>query len=114
MGINSHYYTVYGVYMDWDNDFNEEYDEVYKAVDQAGVDVVQDGMAGEYIVVGKILFNSGDMRWSEIKDTFVRIDMDGLEDMKVQVMMELLELMPKNSYKLATANWQIMTFLHLS
>ena len=114
MGINSHYYTVYGVHMDWDEDFQDEYDQVYDDVGKAGVDVIVDGMCGEYIVVGKILFDSGDLRYSDYKDTFVKIDLDSLEDIKVNAMMELIEVMPKNAYRFAEADWQLMTLLHLS
>lgn len=118
MGINTHYYTVYGVHInDYDDALTDElYGEgdKYEVVENsAGLDVIMDSMGGNYMVIGKILFDSGDLRWNEIKDTFVEIDMDSLSNIRLQATQEMNQLLPDFAHYL-NGEWKIMTFMHLS
>ena len=117
MGINTHYSTVYGVKIDsYDEALSEElygegdqYDVVEASTD---LDVIMDGMGGNYMVMGKILFDSGDLRWSKIKDTFVEVDMSKLTDIRLGAVQEMNKLLPDFSHYL-DGEWKIMTFMHL-
>jgi hypothetical protein len=118
MGINTHYYTVYGIKISsYDDDLSDAmYGEgdLYETVEKnENLDIIMDGMGGDYMVIGKILFDSGDLRWSEIKDTFVEIDMSNLTDIRLSAMQEMQKLFPDFSHYL-DGDWKIMTFMHLS
>lgn len=118
MGINTHYYTVYGVKIDdYDDALSDElYGEadMYEAVEAStDLDVIMDGLGGDYMVMGKILFDSGDLRWSEIKDTFVEIDISKLTDIRLGAVQEMAKLLP-NFSRYLNGEWKIMTFMHLS
>lgn len=117
MGINTHYYTVYGKRVDsYDNDLSDALYEtdLYKTVeDHEDLDIIMDGMGGDYMVIGKILFDSGDLRWSEIKDTFVEIDLDALTELKESATQEMKNILPDFVHYL-DGDWKIMTFVHYS
>ena len=54
MGVSCHFYTIHGVKIAWDESFNEAYDEVYDDKDTPFI--LFDGMGGEYIIFGNIIF----------------------------------------------------------
>lgn len=116
MGINTHYYTVYGiVHNHYDEEFSETvYDELYDVVENhEDLDIIMDGMGGDYMIIGKILFDSGDLRWSEIKDTFVKINPNHLKMYQVKATTAFREIFPDNE-KLLEGEWQLLTLMHLS
>lgn len=118
MGINTHYYTVYGrKIVSYDNELSEALygeDDLYETVEENGqLDIIMDSMGGGYMVIGKILFDSGDLRWSEIKDTFITVDMSKLTDIRLGAVQEMQRLLPEFSHYL-DGEWAIMTFMHLS
>lgn len=118
MGINTHYYTVYGVRINrYDDALSEELygdGDMCEAVESStDLDVIMDGMGGNYMVMGKILFDSGDLRWSDFKDTFVEVDMSKLTDIRLGAVQEMNKLLPDFSHYL-DGEWKIMTFMHLS
>lgn len=118
MGINTHYYTVYGVNIkNYDNELSEElYGEgdKYEVVESStDLDIIMDSMSGEYMIFGKILFDSGDLRWNDFKDTFVEVDMSKLTDIRLGATQEMQKLLPNFAHYLDN-EWKIMTFMHLS
>lgn len=118
MGINTHYYTVYGKRIDsYDDELSDAlYGEgdLYETVEEnEHLNIIMDGMGGDYMVIGKILFDSGDLRWSEIKDTFVEIDLDALPELKESATQEMKNILP-NFVHYLDGDWKIMTFMHLS
>jgi hypothetical protein len=119
MGINTHYYTVYGVRVDGHDDELSDalyygegdlHDTVEACPD---LDIIMDGYGASYMIIGKILFDSGDLRWSEVKDTFVEIDMSKLTNIRLGAVQEMQKLLPNFSHYL-DSEWKIMTFMHLS
>jgi len=118
LGINTHYYTVYGVKINsYDKELSEEmygdgdkYDIVKASAD---LDVIMDDMGGKYMIFGKILFDSGDLRWNEFKDTFVEINPTYLKSYKVKAMQEFKKLLP-DFFHYLDGEWKLMTFMHLS
>lgn len=118
MGINTHYYTVYGIKIgSYDDELSDAlYGEgdLYETVEETeNLNIIMDGMSGDYMAIGKILFDSGDLRWSEIKDTFIEIDMSNLTDIRLNAVQEMQKLFPDFSHYLDD-EWKIMTFMHLS
>jgi len=125
MGILTHYYTVYGVYVkSYDDELSEElYGEgdLYK--------LFEDGtlpkdfgliMDDDHMVFGKILFDSGDLRWNDFKDTFVEIEVDFVEieedalaEHKAQYIEQFMNYFPSFGYYM-DHEWKLMTFMHLS
>jgi hypothetical protein len=118
MGINTHYYTVYGRRINgYDDNLSEAmYGEgdMYKTVQNSSdLDIITDGMCGEYMVFGKVLFDSGDLRWNDFKDTFVEIDTSHLTNIRLGAVQEMQKLLPNFAHYL-DGEWKIMTFMHLS
>lgn len=121
MGISTHYYTVYGVHV---NSYDDELsDALYGEGDRYSLfedgtlpedfGVIMDGMGGNYMVFGKILFDSGDLRWNEFKDVFVEIPLEKLGDYKRDYTRTFQEFFPEFDHYLEN-EWRIMTFMHLS
>jgi len=121
MGINTHYYTVYGVYVkSYDDELSEElYGEgdLYKLFTDGTLPpdfgLIMDSMSGDYMVFGKILFDSGDLRWNDFKDTFVEIEVDALAEHKAQYIEQFMNYFPSFGYYMDN-EWKLMTFMHLS
>ena len=121
MGISTHYYTIYGVYIDkYDDKLSEvlyEEDDRYSLFEDGTLPedfgLIMDSMGGNYMLFGKILFNSGDLRWSEYKDTFVEIGLDKLSDYKRDYIRKFSEHFPEFDEYLEE-EWKLITCMHLS
>lgn len=115
MGINTHYYTVYGVKIDdYDTEFSAAWDEVYDEVkDNQDLAIIADGMGGDYMIFGKILFDSGDLRWSEIEDTHSDIDLTMLPEYKHKCVEQFVRYFPAFGTYM-DLEWKLMTFVHYS
>lgn len=111
MGISTNYYTVHGLRLEWNDEFNEAYDEVYDVADTPFVLI--DGMSGEYIILGKILYDSGDLRWGETEDSFVDIDLDTLPALESKYKQEFIAKFPEFA-SLVEQPFKLMTFVHYS
>lgn len=73
MGIDTYFYTIYGVKVPWDDAFSEAYNDVYDDNDTPWV--LMDGMGGSYMIFGISLFISGNLRWGfEKGDRYKEID----------------------------------------
>jgi len=63
MGISQEVYTVYG----WELTVTPEFNVWLEEVDyEYPKGIIYDGMSGEYVVIGSILFESGDARWEPL------------------------------------------------
>jgi len=107
MGVSTNVYTVYGVRHDWDEEFSEAYDDVYEDLEQF---VILDGMSGEYIVIGEILFDSGDSRWEPMAG-FSNIDISDLPQKRADVERAFAEKLPSHT-RMLEGDWSLMTFVH--
>ena len=115
MGINTHYYTVYGIKHDWDSvpeEFREQdYDEAWN--DDDTPNIIIDGMSGSYIIFGEILFDSGNLRWGDMEDVFVEIDLAALPEIESKYKAEFIAKFPKWK-DLVDKPFNLMTFAHYS
>ena len=112
MGISTNYYTVYGIkygYDDVPEDFMEHFDDI--GYGKGMPTAIVDGMSGEYIIFGTILFDSGDLRYGDINDEYVEIDLNGLNAIKLKYQQEFLDKYPKWEH-LVQKEFKLMTFAH--
>lgn len=124
MGINTHYYTFWGVVLDY-NLFgknteeniikNEQFhEELYTAGSSSKWSYIGDGMNGEYLLLGKILFDSGDLRWSDFEDTWQEIPLDKLPELDVEWRKAFQEDVPDYAYLIDNVPSKLITLAHYS
>ena len=114
MGIDIHTYGIYGVRIDYyDSDFSEAYDDLY---DTCPLDIIMDGMGGDYMVFGKILFNSGNFRYGADDGddlTLIATDPETLANIEKEYKLEFTTWFPK-FYTHMDKPFQLMMFTHYS
>lgn len=120
MGINTHYYTFFGTkhpfYLNGKKHTEEDdafHDALYDG-NYSGFDHVSDGMGGEYLLLGRKLFDSGDLRWNDIEDTWVDIELDKLPQIDVEWRNAFREVFPQYAYLIENVTSKLITFMHLS
>jgi hypothetical protein len=114
MGIDTYFYTIYGVKVDWDDDFNEAYDAVYDNADTPWV--LLDGMGGEYMIFGFPLFTSGNLRWGfEDGDYYKEIDnLPELDFKEIDYRKEFAKKFPKFIHLLEDKPFKLISLIHYS
>ena len=115
MGINTHYYTMYAVQPKGNiEEFAVDWDAVYNDIkDNEDMHVIIDGYGGDYVYIGKILFDSGDLRWSDFKDSHVEVDLNKLSEYKDKCTEQFMNYFPQFGYYM-DHEWKLMTFVHYS
>lgn len=125
MGINMHVYTVYGVKLPWNDAFHEAYEEIEEALcDEFGygkpqpadrqIEVIMDGMMGEYMVLGPILYDSGDFRYCDDMNNYQGIDIDGLHVEWLDYKEQFARLYPDHVHLLAYDAPSLINLIHYS
>ena len=107
MSVQCCFYTVYGVKLPWNEELFYDYDEVYEKL---SVDVIIDGMCSEYIVLGHILFNSGDIHRDGPAEV-TEHSIIGLPSLKSEYIKEFEKYLPQHSH-LLSQEWKIISFAH--
>ena len=115
MGIDTHYYTVYGIKHEWDDVPSEWREEAYEDAygDDDTPNVIIDSMSGEYIIFGEILYDSGNLRWGDMKDAFVEIELDRLNAIEAKYKEQFFAKFPTWKH-LVNNPFKLMTFVHYS
>ena len=111
MGISTHYYTIHGIKTEWNSAFSDLLDEVYDEV--VTPFVLMDLMGGEYMIFGVALFDSGDLRWGEEKDTFIEIDPKSFTKLEKKYKKEFIAKFPQFAH-LMDSKFKLMTIAHYS
>lgn len=112
MGVSTNFYTIYGLKIDWNEEFSEAYEEVYNDSDTPFV--LMDGMGGEYMIFGEVLFNSGDDRWGfEHGDTFKEIHTHKLLEIQKEYTDKFYAKFPDFLHLIAPP-FKLMTLAHYS
>lgn len=125
MGINTHVYTVYGVRLDWDDAFYEAYEEIEEALldefgwgnpQEAGrqVEAIIDCMMGEWMILGPILYDSGDFRYCEDMNNYQEIDTSNLESIERVYKEEFKRLYPDHVHLLEGKEFRLINLIHYS
>ena len=113
MGVSTNCYTVYGRKLPYDAKFSDAFHSMPTSeIEAMEKHVIIDGMSGEYMVVGAILFDSGDARWQALEG-FAEIDVGDLERGRRETQAAFVEHMP-DSAALLDGPWKLMTFVHYS
>ena len=112
MGISTHIYCVYGVKIPWDDAFSDAHELVYN--DEDLPDLIFDGMGGDYVVLGKILYDSGDFRWGfENGDVAKTIDVAALPSIEQAYRRQFAQKFP-DFVGFLNQPFQLQVFMHLS
>ena len=112
MGISTHFYTVWGIYLEWGDDVEQfvENDDIYSC---SAPWVLVDGMGGDYIILGKRLFDSGDQRYGECEDSFVEIDINSLPALEQEYKEAFVKKYPDFAHFM-NEPFKLMTLSHYS
>jgi len=125
MGINVNVYSIWGVRTEWNKEFYDAYEEIEEAnIDTYGynkspadaqVEVLMDGMGGEYMVFGVELYDSGDGRWGEmVNSNEVDIYPEKMDTLKHEYMEKFKRLYPDHFEWLAAKPWRLVNLVHYS
>ncbi len=112
MGISTNYYTFYGVKLSYPED--KEFTDALYDKSSSKFDYVLDGMSGEYFLLGKILFDSGDLRWNEFEDVWKPIPLDKLSEIDKSWREGFLEDFPDHADLIEGKASELFTFAHYS
>lgn len=110
MGIDVTVHTVFGVKTPWHDEFVDDYDDVYE---KFPLDIIMDGMGGEYLIFGKNLFNSPNFRWGDGGDSLTEIDVSELPAIEAEYKQEFVKWFPQYA-SLIDKPFKIIAFTHYS
>ena len=112
MGISTHFYTVWGIHLEWGDDVKQfvENDDIYSC---SAPWVLVDGMGGDYIILGKCLFDSGDIRYGADRDTFVEVDTGSLPALEQEYKEAFVKMYPDYAH-FVDEPFKLMTLSHYS
>jgi hypothetical protein len=115
MGINTYFYTIYGVKTEWHDEFHNDYFEYY---DHGNVElpwVLVDGMGGKYLIFGTPLFTSGNLRWGfEEGDFYKEFDLQSLNELEVKYREEFGKKFPNYTHLLGSDTFKLISIIHYS
>jgi hypothetical protein len=112
MGVSTNFYTVYGVKLDWHDELHAAYDEVYDHSDTPNI--IADGMGGDYIILGTVLYDSGDARYGfDGGDQMKEIDLDSLAGLAAEYREQFTAKFPQFAALVATP-FKLIAFAHYS
>jgi hypothetical protein len=114
MGINIHVYTVYGFEIPWNDAFNEAYEEyLVKNMYTENKLALIDYMSGEYMILGPILYDSGDFRYMVEMNDYQEIDVDRLHQLKNSYYLKFEKAFPELIHLLGEgAGWKLINVIH--
>lgn len=106
MGVDTNFVTFYGVKAEWDDDFNDDYNEMYDS-DELDLEVIFDGMCCKYMLLGQLLCY---MSPYSNQDT-VEVNFDKLAEQKQRFIERFTELFPKHVH-LIDKEWKVISLIH--
>lgn len=109
MSVSTNFYTLHGIKLEWDGEFASAYDAVYAHQDIPSVLI--DGMNGEYIILGKILYDSGDIQNGFDGDDFKEIAVSSLAEYEESYKKKFVAKFPSFAH-LVDQPFKIITIAH--
>lgn len=115
MGVSMNVYTAYGVKIEYDNELSDKYYDKWVDENYLPIDIIFDSMGGKYIIIGKILFDSGDERYGwEGGDDFKIINFEEFDKIKQNVLKEFEIAFPDFIHLLKDKKFELFTFKYYS
>lgn len=112
MGVDINIYTVWGVRVpEYNEDFVVAYERKYGYTVPPRTTAIFDGMGGEYMVLGYILFNGGNIRYGEFNETFMQQDISALPALEENYRKKFFEDFPDFA-QLLNEPFQILSFVY--
>lgn len=112
MSVDIRNYLVYGIKVDgYDDTICEKY---YDSDNEPYKGIILDGMNGDYMVFGKVLFDSGDVRHGDIIDSFKVIEQDTFEQLEKNFREDFAEKFPELLYVIDDKPFKLLAFTHYS
>jgi hypothetical protein len=110
MSTYKYFYVVYGVKVAFDDDFVDEY---YKKEEQCkDLGIIIDGMSGEYVVFGDILFSNGDIeREGDAFDEFKIVNPSTLTRNSHNYRAKFAKVFPDYTHMIVS-KFQLLMFVH--
>lgn len=123
MGINMNVLAVYGIRLDWDEAFYEAYEEIEEALcDEFGygkpvpadrqIEAKFDCYSGDYMILGEVLYDSGDFRWCDNMNDYQEIDMSNLLNIELEYKEKFARLYPEHVHLLERKDFKLINFIH--
>lgn len=112
MGIDTHVYGVWGIRIEgYPQDFSDAYEQVYEDLP---LEVIMDGMNGEYMIFGKRLFDSGNIRYGmDDGDGCKQIDLSDFADFEKEYKETFCKWLPEFKYYMEQP-FRLIMFTHYS
>ena len=111
MGTSANIYGIYGVKLEFNDEFSELYDELDPL--DPDFDVIVDGMGGEYIIIGHKFFDSGDMLRGDTDDELAVIDPAMLSGIETKCKLAFTKAFPDHA-NLVDAPFSLIVVTHWS
>jgi hypothetical protein len=116
MSVNCNYYAFYGIRID-DFDFEEFaelYDDVTNVSEEAAGLALFDGMSGAYMILGHMLFDSGDVYDGGPEDVYCSINVDSFPVLEAAYRAKFNKYFPEFKHLIADKKFDLMVFAHYS
>ena len=110
MGINLNVITMYGVRIPWNDDLRDDLEDDYE--DDYKIECVVDGMTGDWIYLGNILYDSGDFRYFENMNDFQESEVWDLGNKRVEWMNKFRKLYPQHEHLVLSERWKLLNFIY--
>ena len=125
MGINTNVYTIYGIRLPWSDEFNNANTAIEEQLadefgygkpypDDRQISAIFDELTGDYIILGKILYDSGDFRYCEDMNDYTEIDVSSLENYKKEYLAKFHALYPDFASLVEGKEWKLINIIHYS
>lgn len=112
MGVSTNWYSIYGLRIEWDDALAEQYDEVYDNKDTPFI--LMDCYSSEYMILGSLLFDSGDYRWGfDGGDTYKEYITENLLEKEKEYKEQFIAKFP-NLKHLVESNFKLISMVHYS
>lgn len=125
MGINTNVITMFGVRIPWDEDLYSDYEEIEeKLIEEFGysnpkppdsqIPAIFDGMLGEWIYLGVVLYDSGDFRYMDNMNDYQESDIWNLDNLRVEWLNNFRRLYPQHEHLALNKRWKLLNFIYYS
>lgn len=107
MGIDVSAYAVYGIKIDYDDEFSDAYNDTDEPKDFS---VIFDGMFGEYIVIGHVLFAA----YLDEDAEFTEINVNDLKKYDEEIRTEFMKKFPNHYHLIDGKQFKLFAFVYYS